>query len=263
MQLIDWCASKKSGGAGLVLLRNLMSRVEVCVSIGGSEETQKIIPVLGFRPVNTLRTFVRPLRALRQLRLRAFSGWRAPAKFVRNSVWLTRSAIRTPVGWSATPTSAEGVPQELWPIGTSGTLVSSRGSALYSYLTQCPTTQFRLYILRRQEKPVGYFCLAITPTQARLADYFLQNPNREAWRALVSFAVEKAHLEKNVCEAIASVTALGAAETLEEAGFRFIQERDFMVHFASNSAASGAFFRLTNLDSDAAFYHSDQLDFIT
>src|SRR5262249_6250616 len=56
---MDWAADRSSPGAGVIVLRKLMSMADTFVVPGGSKDTREIIPKLGFRIHGSRDTFVR------------------------------------------------------------------------------------------------------------------------------------------------------------------------------------------------------------
>jgi hypothetical protein len=46
---IDWAAGRRVAGAGGLLVRKLASLFDVLLAIGGSDDTQQVLPKLGFQ----------------------------------------------------------------------------------------------------------------------------------------------------------------------------------------------------------------------
>ena len=86
--LIDWAASRRTPGAGALLLRNVASLFQVLLAIGGSPDTLRILPKLGYRVAGEIAFFVRVVRPWRQFRTDPFPrGWKAPLRLARNTLW--------------------------------------------------------------------------------------------------------------------------------------------------------------------------------
>src|ERR1700720_54314 len=102
--LIDWAASRTSAGAGANLLRSLALRCDTLFAVGGSPDTYRILPKLGYRHVCDLRLYARVLRPWRQFQTDPFPrGWKAPLRLTRNLLWSASPIRDAPHDWSERP----------------------------------------------------------------------------------------------------------------------------------------------------------------
>src|SRR5947208_7633425 len=78
VHVIDWFADPAYPGAGIWLMRQIVGKVRVAIATGGSEITQRILPMIGFRPHGDLGWFARPVRPLGQALTTAERNWKLP-----------------------------------------------------------------------------------------------------------------------------------------------------------------------------------------
>jgi len=253
VHLIDWAADPEHPGAGLWLLRQIGAKVPVMIATGGSGITQRILPVIGFRPHGELCTFARPVRPLRQALATTPKTWRLPARLLRNAFWRLSSPLSLPRGWSVRPLAPEEVPPELWPRPSAATAVTARDTLFYRYFVDSPSTRHELFGLESSRALVGYFCLAFAPHVARIADLWLPSTKVEDWSAGFQAAAAVAAREKDVHEVSAwASTALGK-EGLRRAGFR-LRERAAVSVFDEGKILEGRTLHAQMLDCDASFF---------
>src|ERR1043166_5483257 len=77
--LIDWGAARSSPGAGTSLLRSMAKKFDVLLAVGGSPDTQTILPKLGYRKVGEMQVFARVAPGLGQVPHRPVSPRREVA----------------------------------------------------------------------------------------------------------------------------------------------------------------------------------------
>src|SRR6476646_3440620 len=78
--LIDWVASPSAQGAGVSLYRRTLQLADAACAVGGSDDTQRILPVFGFREAGVSTRFVRPLRPLKRFTAAPGKNWRTVAQ---------------------------------------------------------------------------------------------------------------------------------------------------------------------------------------
>ena len=96
--MIDWCAAKGSPGTGLALVQKLAAMFDFMYSIGGSDQTRKVLPAFGFVEVTKAWTAARPLRPLRQILTHQTVNWKLAPRLARNCLWSKSPAADAP-GW--------------------------------------------------------------------------------------------------------------------------------------------------------------------
>src|SRR5579864_768163 len=99
INLIDWAASRDALGAGVHVLKSISLMCDIMVTIGGSDDTQKILPKLKYQSGGTLRRYVRVARPWLQLRTRNYHDWKSPARLIRNSLAFFKPLPKVPKAW--------------------------------------------------------------------------------------------------------------------------------------------------------------------
>jgi hypothetical protein len=262
VHLIDWAADPQYPGAGVWLLRQIGAKARAMIATGGSEMTRRILPALGFRPHGDICCFARPVRPLRQALTTAERNWKLPARFLRNTVWRFSPPLALPRGWQARPLAPEAVPEALWPQPSPATAVTERNPGLYRYLVDSPCARHSLFGLEKRSELVGYFCLALAPHVARIADLWLPSTDVEDWCAAFRTATVVAAREKDVNEVSAWATTAVGKEALSRAGFRL---RDCLALSVFGDAAilDGRTLHVQMLDSDAGFFSGETGSYLT
>jgi len=260
--VIDWAADPGHPGAGLWLMRQIGAKVRLMIATGGREITQRILPVIGFRPHGELCKFARPLRPLGQALTTTERNWRLPARLLRNTFWRLSSPLSFPRGWSVLPLAPEEVPEGLWPQPSPATAVTARDTGFYRYFVDSPSARHVLFGLEKSRELVGYFCLSFAPHVARIADLWLPSTKVEDWCAGFRTAAVLAAREQGVYEVSAwASTALGK-EGLVRAGFR-LRERSVVSLFGDARILEGRELHVQMLDCDASFVSGEAASYET
>jgi len=216
--LIDWAASPEFPGAGVSLLKHMTKIVPVIFLFGGSEIARKMRTAMGFRLRNEVRTLALPLRPVRQI-LTSQWNWRTPARLARNLLW-SRTA-RLAGEWQAEPIDPLQLSQSRvpWPAGGADTLFLERDPALFQYLAGCPLTGAAFFLVIRDSKTAGYFCLTFPPGQARIADAWTPSTQVEDWANIYALAIHQASSHPGVNEVTACSASATSLAALEKCGF--------------------------------------------
>jgi hypothetical protein len=259
LHVIDWAARPDSGGSGVALMKQIGKLTGAMFAVGGSEQTQQILPIIGFKECNTTVTrYARPIRPLLRLVSPEYRSWRLAPQAMRGLLWaLTAPSLRD-AGWSVQRIRADQLTSApiIWPSPKFGTAVFERSNASMSYLLRCPATSMELYSVHCYGRPRGYFLLAFAPAQARIADCWIDSDDLSEWGAMVQLAVEQAKVHAQVAEVVSmcSDPLLGAA--LIKSGFRVRHAIPMWLRTAGGVAPPDASVRFLMADSDEAFLHN-------
>ena len=248
---IDWATERGAPAGGLTLMKRLSQEAARTIAIGGSEAAQRVLPAFGFKPVNQMLFLSRPLRPLRK---RLARDWRLPLRRLRDVAQSLVPRVSTR-GWSAEAVAPDQVPDELWPRARPDWAVSLRDARLYDYVLRCPIARMKLFLVRSGSWPIGYFCLAFVPGKARIVDYWLLPSVGVTLAPLFSLCCAEALSEPDVQEIVAGVTEPEAVGALRQSGFRRTGHAPIRVLIPSRERPAPPFYRVTMLDSDAAFIH--------
>jgi hypothetical protein len=259
VHVIDWAAKPESGGSGIALMKQIGKLTDGMIGVGGSELTQQILPMIGFKECGTTVTrYARPLRPLLRLMNPEYRGWRLAPQVMRGIFWTLTAPSRREAEWSAHRILADqlGSAAIIWPRPKIGTTMFERSSASISYLLRCPATPMELYSVHSRGRPRGYFLLAFAPAQARIVDCWVDSEEPAEWSAMVQLAVEQAKAQVQVAEVVSmcSDPLLGAA--LLESGFHTRNAVPMWLRAASGVARPDVTIRFLMADSDEAFLHN-------
>jgi hypothetical protein len=134
--------------------------------------------------------------------------------------------------------------------------VLERSAAVVRYWLRCPAAAVELYAVENGAAVEGYFLLAFTPGQARLADCWLDRDDPEAWQALVQLAVRQAARHAGVAEVAALCSEPLLADALVRCGFHARASRRLLVRTSNGRRLPSAQIRIQMFDDDTAYRHS-------
>jgi hypothetical protein len=257
VHLIDWAALGAAVGAGVSLMKHIGRSTDVLLAIGGSAQTLKILPHLGYRTAAPVTTFVRTLHPLRILGPSAHSTWKLPARFARSVFWTLRAPSPALSDWTVSPVPAgeAGALIAVLPVPTEHIAVLERNEALLRHALACPIAPMGLFSVAHGGRVRGYFLLSFVMGQARLADCWIDSQEPSDWRALVHCAVREAKRERRAAELVAWANDPLLTECLLQCGFHARGTEPVQFLAASGVDFPVANLRLQMLDNDAAYRH--------
>ena len=257
VHLIDWAALGTAAGAGVSLMKHIGRSADVLLAIGGSAQTLKILPHLGYRASAPVTTFVRTLHPLRLLAPSVHSSWKLPARFARSVFWKLRAPSLALKDWQvrAVPASETGSLLSVLPVATENTAVLERNEALLCHALACPIAPMRLYSVAHGGRMRGYFLLSFVMGQVRLADCWIDSQDSLDWRALVHCAVREATRERRAAELVAWASDPLLTKCLLQCGFhaRGTEAVQFLAGASVDFPVANL--RLQMLDNDAVYRH--------
>lgn len=258
IHMIDWAARSSAPVAGVSLMKHVGRLTDVLLAIGGSTQTLRILPHIGFKQHGVVTGYSRPLHPMRVLTSRVGSLWRIPPRFFRSAYWMMTVPRNEFPGWSARrvrPTETAGLAAAL--TRRSGDVVSfERSEDSFNYLLACPIAAMELYAVEQSGRLRGYFMLAHAPGQTRIVDSWLDNDATADWCALFQCAAREASRNPDVAELVAWASDALQARALEDSGFHSRLERPVQMLHGKGLAPPKVTLRVQMVDSDAAFHHS-------
>jgi hypothetical protein len=263
VHLIDWAADATSAGAGVTLLRRLLAQTGFVCSFGGSSDTRAILPKVGFRPLNEIRTYARPLRPLKQALTHQYRNCKLPVRLARNLFWRTVPRLLWPAGWSAIPTSPRDIDPALFPTAVDGRLPCARSTDVLEYLSQCPSVPFTWYTIAKNGRPRGYFSLAVAHGQSRVADLWMTTQSVDDYAAAHTLAALVSLRDTSAAEIIATSCWDGCSQALSASGYRFVSATPIMVSGAATKELGDAPIDFHMVDCDFAFLHEGRVSYAT
>ena len=170
VQMLDWAASKRAPGSGVLLARKLEEIAPVLITTGGSEATQEVLPKVGFTRRTPFGYYARVLRPWRQFRTRPREGRKDLPRLIRNTLW-SRSPTAPVRGWSSRalphPDAELLARLDAQPVPYPQSFYSP---AFLEFMLRCPAAEVRYFSLIKDSSAQGYFLLARVGGQARLAN---------------------------------------------------------------------------------------------
>jgi hypothetical protein len=257
LHVIDWAAKPDSGGSGVALMKQIAKLTDAIFSVGGSELTQQIQPVIGFKECGTIVQYARPLRPLLRLAYPEYRSWRLAPQIMRAAFWALTAPSRLDFEWSAQRIRAEQLAEAsiIWPSSKFGTTVFERSNASMSYWLRCPATPMELYSVRSNGRQRGYFLLALAPAQARIVDCWIDSDELAEWSAMVQLAVGRAKVHEQVAEVVSMCSDPMLSAALTECGFQMRHVAPILMRAASGVTRPDVKIRFLMSDADEAFLH--------
>ncbi|HEX4388952.1 MAG TPA: hypothetical protein VH109_10035 [Steroidobacteraceae bacterium] len=259
--VIDWAARRGEMGAGVALMKHIGQQAGALLAVGGSAATLGILPHIGFRPAGTATGYVRTLFPLRMLRGVVHPTWRLGPRLARSVSWMLAAPRARGAGWQARRLSSDEASHiaSVLPRPTEGMAVTGRSVELFRYMLSCPIAPMSLFAVERAGRAGGYFLLASTPGQVRIADCWMESREPGDWRAMILCAVEQAKHDPQAAEVVIWASDPLLAGTLAACGFHPRGETAMQVRAAD--AAPAGLLRVQMLDNDAAFFHEGRNEY--
>jgi hypothetical protein len=264
--LIDWGAARKSAGAGVTLLRSLGRKCDALFAVGGSPDTQAILPKLGYHHVGDLRLYARVLRPWLQFRTDPFPrGWKGPLRLARSFIWSRKEAPAPGPRWCSKPVpefDASAVPL-FEARARSPYTCTRRTPELMNYYLRCPAAVWSAALILYENKLRGWYVLARVGGQCRIADIWIDSEAVADWTAAYALAGRAAALDPQVCELVASASVPLASEAATLAGFRFRRAEPIFILDPKKRFAGAPPLNVTFLESDLAYICDPSYPYLT
>jgi len=264
---VDWAARPGQAGAGISVMKQITSLADVLLTIGGSEQTVRLLPHIGFRFAGTAIGYARPVRPLHLGGAPAGRWWRVPAKLGRRVFWMASAPRRAAAGWSVRPLGADDV-QAVAPVladcergrllaceAKEGIAVLARSTDALKFALRCPISPTRLFAAENDGRVLGYVVVSFAPGQARIADCWVGSDDANEWCAVIQCAVARARREYAVAEVVAWASDPMLQQALTMCGFHPRTREALQVRASAAFPAPPAGLRVQMIDSDLAYHH--------
>ncbi|HEV2268366.1 MAG TPA: hypothetical protein VGR92_02810 [Steroidobacteraceae bacterium] len=231
---------------------------DFALAIGGSSDTLKILPLMGYVRRGAVSGYVRTLSPLGILRRPAPAPWKLLPRMVRSLFWSMTAPRSKAAGWRARRIESGEIDQacaEL-PAHKPGMVVFERSPALLRHALACPIVPVELYGLDKGGRIGGYFLLSYAPGQARIADMWIDSGEPADWRAAVHAAVDRARTKAGLAEVIAWSSDPGLSRVLGDCGFHERLSLPILVQPSAGAAIPHDIMRLQMLDNDAFYLYT-------
>ncbi len=264
IHVIDWAARTSASGVGVSLMKHMRHLADGMLALGGSAQTLRILPYLGFRSVGSATQYVRALRPTRILVPSVHNPWRVPLRFVRSALWTLAAPSTRVSGWQACRVEPDGVHElrSLFPSARPGWALFARSEELFRYMLSCPIAAMELYAMDQGGRRRGYFLLAFAFGQARLADCWMDSEEAADWRALIDCAVVQSLRHRQVAELVAWASDATLAGYLEATGFHPRGAVQAQILAAPDVSFANTILRVQMIENDAAYRHPGRNEFL-
>jgi hypothetical protein len=250
--IIDWAASPSVPGAGALLFRKIGMLVDGVTAVGGSDDTQAVLPRLGFKVRASMAHFIRVIRPVRDNWSHRAKGLKTPVRIMRDMKESLRGTPAVPAAWSARPVEQfdGSVKSSLPAPGRPSAVICVRTVPLLNYLLSCPAARIQGFTAENKGKVAGYFILSLAGAECRIADLGCSTDRPEDWRAVFALAVETASHMEPVTRIRFSATARHFRELAHQSGFRLLPEEPVFYWSSNRNPAPAGEWSLTLLDND-------------
>lgn len=257
LHVIDWAARPGAVGAGVALMKHIGRQAQVLLAIGGSAQTQRILPLIGFHDVGVVTGYVRTMHPTRLLQSGRLPPGKLLPRFARSLLWTLGARAAPGSDWQVRRLGAADLAAvaQVLPVPTRGIAVLERSAELFHYALACPIVPMALHVIERAGRVRGYFLLASAPGQVRIVDCWVDSDERTDWRALILCAVAQARRDGQAAEVVIWASDPLLADALGECGFHARQVVAVRLRVAEGAPMPALPLRLQMLDSDAAFLH--------
>jgi hypothetical protein len=260
-RIIDWAAAGGAPGAGVLLFRKFAALADTLLAVGGTRETQAILPRIGFERVGELRVYARPVRPWRQFRARPEGGWKRAARLARNAAWTMRPLAGVGAEWSAEPVTRFGsLPL---PGPRLKMTVARRSDELLSTMLGCPSAALSGFQIRRAEAVRGYFLLSRVRGQTRIADLWIDSNAPADWRTAYSLAARAARGDPATAEVMAAACDPFECAAIQANGFVARGAEPVFLYDPQRRLAGAPPLRITLLDGDEFYLDNPDYPFLT
>ena len=261
---IDWAAGRRVVGAGGLLLRKLASMFDVLLAIGGSSDTQQVLPRLGFQVAGEIAFFVRVMRPWRQFRTDPFPrGWKAGPRLARNWLWSRAKLPKAPSKWTYSPIAAFDSRHEALfevPVQFPAT---RRTPALLNYWLRCPGAVISAYLVSDGGGPKGWFLLSRVAGVMRIADLRVLSSEAADWAAAFALATRAAYADSQACELVAAAATPLAAGAIRHNGFRLRKTDPVFVLDPKGMLRGHMPVEITLIETDAGYLYTPEYPYLS
>ena len=254
--LMDWAADRAAPGVGVIVYQHLAAFADVQIAIGGSDDARKMLPLLGFRPKQQLRSYRLITRAWKYHLGSGNKDWKTPLRLGRD--WARSRAVRLS-GYSGCLEAKsihrfeEGSSIPLPDPRIAGCIVSARTTASLNYVLRCPIAVMQAFLIMRSSDILGYFILARVGATCRIAELWVNSQSAQDWLHAVELATQTAAAHPDTGGVFTTVSAPLLQSALEQIGYRFVEEIPVFVKDRKRRMPHEQSILLSMLENDA-FY---------
>ena len=270
LQIIDWgAAGDVMPGAGALLRRQIVSRLEVGIGVGGSPDARRVMPRDGYIDRAAYRSLALVVRPWQQLR----RTWSLPvpkrfARLLRNTLWSCQGwwrRRRQPEGWRVEPVAVFDESMVAQPEAARPFIGCARSAALLNFILDYPGFTVKGARLFNRDRVMGHFLWCHLQGQSRIIDFQVNSPEPADWgdAALAATAAVLARGEAEACELAVFLSLPLAIQAFEDLGYRVRKSEPLFVRDPGNRLDPRLPLHITAIEFDGFYLHSPDSPFLT
>lgn len=254
IHMIDWAARPDEIGAGVVLMKHIGRLSDFLLGVGGSDDTLKLMPLIGYQRCGEVAGYVRSVSALALGRRVRGPSWKVAGRVARSALWSITAPSIAVHGWRARRIGESGIGDlASLPAERPGLAVFNRDEGLFRHMLGCPIVPTELFVLENDGRVGGYFVMSYAPGQARLADAWMASEDPTEWCALIGWALRRAKAKTDSAELVTWSSEPTLTQALETCGFRRRLTLPIYLRSSQGAAVPKATLRVQMLENDAPY----------
>jgi hypothetical protein len=256
--MVDWAARRDMAGAGIRLARHVSRMCDFVLAIGGSRDTLKLLPLMGYVQCGTVSGYARILSPLAILSRPIPSRWKLVPRIARSLFWSAAAPKSDMADWRVRRIRSDAIEQicSALPALRPGMAVFERSIELLRHALSCPIVPIELYGLEKGGRIGAYFLLSYAPGQARIADMWVDSQEPADWRAVLQAAVDRARTKAGLAELIVWSSDPCLSRVLEDCGFHQRLSLPIFLQASGSKSLPHDIMRIQMVDSDAFYLYS-------
>jgi hypothetical protein len=190
--VVDWAANKAMPGGGVAIYNHIAKFTDGLIGVGGSDDAHRVVKRMGFGQRQEFEISARVMMPVRKFLRTPGKNWRDAARLGRN-LWRGMRSVRGSIaGWTAR--RVQRFDANLEAVLPRANLVSKticqRSEGLLNYMLLCPAVHMEGYVVEQAGVAKGYFLLAFTQGECRIAELWVASPEEKDWLSALLLAVE-------------------------------------------------------------------------
>jgi hypothetical protein len=253
--IIDWTADKAFPGTGVMIFRHIGQLTDGLMAVGGSDDSQKVLPRLGFKPRQEFLNYARVQKPLTAFLAAKDNSPRGLARFGRDVLRRMTPGTGSAKGWSVQKVGEfdAGMETVLPRPGVVSEIVCFRDAALLNYFLKCPAARMEGLLFHKQGKLAGYGIMAYVRDESRLAEIWMDSSEDADWTAAFQLAIEHGARSPGVAKIVTGNSVRAPQMAAQAAGAHLCGRQPIYIKAPKSQLPETLDLSLGMLDTDA-FY---------